>query len=79
MSPAVRNEASDLRESLVLDHHGAVVNDLAEARDHATRLVQSFTNERTLEDWRDWVMHVNDDQGDELFVVPFTFVLGKSH
>jgi hypothetical protein len=61
-----------------LDHHGAVVNDLAEARDHATRLVQSFTDERILEDWHDWIMHVNDDQGDELFVVPF-FVLGKSH
>lgn len=62
-----------------LDHHGAVVNDLAEARDHATRLVQSFSDERILEDWHDWIMHVNDDQGDELFVVPFTFVLGKSH
>ena len=62
-----------------LDHHGAVVNDLAEARDHATRLVQSFTNERSLEDWRDWVLHVSDDQGDELFVVPFVFVLGKPH
>jgi len=52
---------------------------LAEARDHAARLVQSFTSELSLEDWRDWVMHVNDDQGDELFVVPFTFVLGKAH
>ena len=62
-----------------LDHHGAVVSDLAEAREHATRLVESFTNQRSVEDWRDWVMHVNDDQGDELFVVPFTFVLGKSH
>ena len=61
------------------DHDGAVVNDLAEARDHATRVVQSFTNERSLEDWRDWVLHVSDDQGDELFVVPFTFVLGKPH
>jgi hypothetical protein len=41
--------------------------------------VQSFTNERSLEDWRDWVLHVSDDQGDELFVVPFAFVLGKPH
>jgi hypothetical protein len=24
-------------------------------------------------------VHVSDDQGDELFVVPFTFVLGKAH
>ena len=39
----------------------------------------AFTNERSLEDWRDWVLHVSDDQGDELFVVPFTFVLGKPH
>jgi hypothetical protein len=39
--------------------------------------VQSFTSERSLEDWRDCVLHVSDDQGDELFVVPFTFVLGK--
>jgi hypothetical protein len=60
-----------------LDHQGAVVSDLAEARDHATRLVRSFTNERSLEDWRDWVLHVSDDQGDELFVVPFIFILGK--
>ena len=61
------------------DHCGAEVDDLAEARDRATRVVQSFSNERSLEDWRDWVLHVSDDQGDELFVVPFAFVLGKPH
>ena len=66
-------------KKVFLDHLGAVVNDLAEARDHATRLVQSFTNERSLEDWRDWVLHVSDDQGDELFVVPFVLILGKPH
>jgi hypothetical protein len=37
-----------------VDRRGAVVDDLAEARDHATRVVQSFTNERGLRDWRDW-------------------------
>ena len=62
-----------------VDHRGAAVDDPAEARDHATRVVQSFTNERSLEDWRDWVLHVSDDQGEELFIVPFTFVLGKPH
>ena len=60
-----------------IDSRGAVVDDLAEARDHATRVVQSLTSERNLEDWRDWVLHVTDDQGDEIFVVPFNFVLGK--
>jgi hypothetical protein len=66
-------------KKVFLDHRGAVVSDLAEARDHANRLVQSFTSERSLEDWRDWVLHVSDDQGDELFVLPFAFVLGKPH
>ena len=56
-------------KKVVVDHRGAVVNDLAEARDHATRVVESFTCERGLDDWRDWVLHV--------FVVPFMFVLGK--
>jgi hypothetical protein len=57
-------------KKVFVDRRGAVVDDLAEARDHATRVVQSFTNERSLEDWRDWVLHVSDDQGDELFIVP---------
>jgi len=66
-------------KKVFVDRRGAVVDDLVEAHDHATRVVHSFTNERNLEDWRDWVLHVSDDQGDELFVVPFTFVLGKPH
>jgi hypothetical protein len=66
-------------KKVFVDRLGAVVDDLAEARDQAARVVHSLTNERSLEDWRDWVLHVSDDQGGELFVVPFTFVLGKSH
>ena len=66
-------------KKVFVDHRGALVDDLVEARDHAARVVQSFTSERSLDDWRDWVLHVSDDQGDELFVVPFTFVLGKPH
>ncbi|MCP2132800.1 DUF6894 family protein [Bradyrhizobium ottawaense] len=65
------------KKKVFVDRRGAVVDDLAEARDHATRVVQSLTSERSLEDWRDWVLHVSDDSGDELFVVPFTSVLGK--
>ena len=64
-------------KEVLVDRCGAVVDDLAGARDHATRVVESFTCERSLDDWRDWVLHVSDDRGDELFVVPFIFVLGK--
>ena len=66
-------------KKVFVDYCGAVVDDLAEARDRATRVVESFTCERSLDDWRDWVLHVSDDRGDELFVVPFTFVLDKPH
>lgn len=69
---------SNTNEVLV-DSCGAVVDDLAEARDHAARFVRSLTMARGPEDWRGWVLHVNDDLGDELFVVPFAFVLGKPH
>jgi len=64
-------------KKVFLDYRGAAVDDLAEARDRATRVVQSITNERNLDDWRDLFVHVSDDQGDELFIVPFTSVLGK--
>ena len=64
-------------KKVFVDYSGAVVGNMAEARDHATRVVHSFTNERSPEDWSHWVLHVSDDQGDELFVVPFAFVLGK--
>jgi hypothetical protein len=69
---------SNAKEVLV-DRCGAAVDDLAEARDHAASVVRSITMARSLEDWRDWVLHVNDDLGEELFVVPFAFVLGKPH
>lgn len=66
-------------KKVFVDYRGALVDDLVEARDHAARVVQCVTSERSLDNWRDWVLHVSDDQGDELFVVPFTFVLGKAH
>ena len=64
---------------VLVDRHGAAVDDLAEARDHAACVVRSLTMTQSAEDWRSWILHVNDDLGDELFVVPFAFVLGKPH
>ena len=64
---------------VLADRHGAAVEDLAEARDHAACAVRSLTMTQSSEDWRSWILHVSDDLGDELFVVPFAFVLGKPH
>jgi hypothetical protein len=52
---------------------------LAEARDHTTSMVRSLVARRNSEDWRSWVLHVRDDLGDEVFVMPFAFVLSKPH
>jgi hypothetical protein len=56
---------------VLVDRCGAIVDDLAEAREHAARIVRSLSMARDIEDCRGWVLHVNDDLGDELFVVPF--------
>ena len=75
--PQIYFHCSNPKEVLI-DRRGAVVDDLAEARDQAACVVR-FTTARSLEDWRGWALHVNDDLGDELFVVPFAFVLGTPH
>ena len=67
-------------KAVLIDCRGPVVDDLAEARDQAACVVRSLTTARSLEDWRGgWVLHVNDDLGDEPFAVPIAFVLGKPH
>jgi hypothetical protein len=62
---------------VLLDRRGAAVDDLAEARDQAECFVHSLTMTNSPEDWRSCILHVNDDLGVELFVVPFALVLGK--
>jgi len=61
-----------------IDHSGEVVSDLAEARDRAVGIVRSLIMQRDTQDWRDWTVHVSDAD-DEIFVLPFAFVLGKAH
>jgi len=63
----------------LLDQRAAEVDDLYEARDCANGVVRSLIAAATLQDWRDCRLHVCDDFGDELFVVPFSSALGKPH
>ena len=66
-------------DHVLVDHRGAAVRDLAEARDHAASVVLSLIRGRGPEDWRDWVVHVSDDFDDQIFAVPFASLLGKPH
>ena len=64
-------------DEVLVDRRGAAVLDLTEARHHAARVMTSLISAKTSEDWREWVVHVADDLGEEIFAVPFASVLGR--
>jgi hypothetical protein len=64
---------------VLIDRNGTAVDDLADAREHATRLARSLIVTPSAEDWRSWVLHITDDDGEEIFEVPFATLLGKPH
>ena len=66
-------------QAVLMDRHGTSVSDLIEACEEATSRVRSLIASASLEDWRDWALHVIDEDGDEIFVLPFASLLGKAH
>jgi hypothetical protein len=66
-------------EGVLIDQSGAALGDLGETLDYAALVIQSLIMSPSLEDWRSWVLHVSEDSGDEIFVVPFASTLGKPH
>jgi hypothetical protein len=64
---------------ILIDQRGAAVDNLVAARDYAAGVVRSLVAANGAKDCRDWVLHVSDDLGIEIFIVPFAFVLGKPH
>jgi hypothetical protein len=63
----------------VIDACRAEIDDLAEAREFATCVIQSLIMQPTAEDWRGWILHVSDDAGYEIFALPFASMIGKPH
>ena len=61
------------------DRRGAAVDDLAEAREHAALVMHSLISAPSMEDWRGWVLHVSDADGEEIFILPFASMLGRPH
>jgi hypothetical protein len=66
-------------EEVWIDRGGTAVGNLAEAHERAVVVVHALIMTHSEEDWRGWVLHVNDDLGEEIFEVPFTSLLGKPH
>jgi hypothetical protein len=63
----------------VLDQRVADINDLIEAREYATCVARSLIGIPNLRDWRSCLLRVNDDLGEELFVIRFSSILGRLH
>ncbi|HTS42292.1 MAG TPA: hypothetical protein VMH84_17330 [Xanthobacteraceae bacterium] len=66
-------------ERVVVDPCGIEVEDLIEAHQRAAGVIQQFVNSAGPVDWRAWTLHVSDEEGDEIFVMPFSYVLGRPH
>ena len=66
-------------QGVLVDRLGAAVGDMTDARNQAAGVVRSFIMAANAEDWRDWMLHVSDDLGEEIFVVPFASLLGRLH
>lgn len=63
----------------LVDRQTAQVEDLLEACDYATAMARSLIATASLEDWRSCRLNVCDDLGEEVFVLPFSSILGKAH
>ena len=64
---------------VLMDRRGTSVTSLTEACDAATSMMRSLVAAASLEDWRDWAVHVSDEAGDEICVLSFASVVGKPH
>jgi len=66
-------------DELILDPRGIDVEDLAEAHQRAQGVIRAFVDSDGSDDWRAWSLHASDEEGEELFLMPFACVLGRLH
>ena len=66
-------------EGVLLDRRGRCVEELIEAYDCAIEVVHNFISRPSMEDWRKWILHVSDGDGEEIFALPFSSLLGRPH
>ena len=66
-------------QGVLLDRRGSEVEDMVEAAQCAAGVVQILVSSTLPEDWRDWVLHASDEDGEEIFAMAFSAQLGKPH
>lgn len=63
----------------LFDRRVAEVDDLLDARDQTEAVARSLIATPDLQDWRNFRLRVWDDLGEEVFVMPFSSIIGKPH
>ena len=66
-------------QGVLVNRSAAEVNDLPEPREYIAACIQRLISVPSLEDWRNWILYVSDELGEELFAMPFSLFLGKPH
>ena len=74
--PQVSFRCSNSR-GVEVDRRVAEIGNLAQARDYATALARSRMATAPQQDWRRHRLHVEDERGAEIFVLPFWSTLEK--
>ena len=64
---------------VLMDRRGTAVTSLAEACEAATGMMRALVASASMEDWRDWAVHVSAEAGEEIVILSFASVLGKPH
>jgi hypothetical protein len=61
-------------ERSVVDRYGTDVEDLTEAH-----MVREFVGRLGPRDWRAWFLRVSDQNGEDLFLMPFAYMAERSY
>ena len=66
-------------QEVLPDRRGSELEDLSEAQGRAFQIIRALLASDLPQDWREWTVHVSDDDGEELLLVPFSSILGRLH
>jgi hypothetical protein len=67
-------------DEALLDRAGRSVADLRDAHEHAIEIARTvMIHASGLADFRDWLIHVADEDGEEIMLVPFAFAKRQAH
>jgi hypothetical protein len=65
--------------TVLLDRRGSDLDDLTDIHQCAVQVAHSCIATTAADDWRDWTVHVSNDDGEEIFMLPFIAVIGRLH